>query len=240
VKIRSILLLCLALAAVFGRPASAQTGFLQKTIDYNGASTKYVVYVPATYDATKPAPTILFLHGAGETGTDGWKQVAVGIGPAVLLDAPRWDFLVVFPQKPPGEQRGWIAHEKLILDILDKTRKEYAVDPSRLYCTGLSMGGAGTWALAAKHPNLFAAIAPICGPGDSATASVLKDLPIWAFYGDQDRAESIQRCRDLVEAVKTAGGAPKFTLYPGVGHNSWDKAYREEKLYDWFMQHRKP
>src|SRR5688572_7819514 len=148
-RLHPTLLVCLVLVAGSAQKAAAQTGFLQKTIEYNGKPTRYVVYVPAGYDPARPMPAILFLHGAGETGTDGWKQVAVGLGPAIMLAAEQWNFLVVFPQKPPSEQRGWIAHEKLILDVLDRTRKEYSIDPARLYCTGLSMGGAGTWALAA-------------------------------------------------------------------------------------------
>jgi predicted peptidase len=217
----------------------AETGFLDKTIDYNGSATKYVVWVPKGYSPEKPHPTILFLHGAGETGTDGQKQVAVGLGPAIKLAPDAWNFIAIFPQAPPaGEVRGrWIAHEKLLLDILEKTRKEYKVDEKRLYCTGLSMGGMGTWALACKHPTLFAAIAPICGSGDPAQAAKIKDLPTWNFHGDQDKAVPLARSQDMIKAIEAAGGKPKFTVYPGVGHNSWDKAYREEKLHEWFLQH---
>ncbi len=215
--------------------AHAQTGFLQKTIEVGGKPTRYVVYVPATYDAAKPTPTILFLHGSGETGADGWKQVAVGLGPAIMLNADRWNYLVIFPQKPPSEQRGWIAFEQLMLDVIAQTKKEYNVDASRLYCTGLSMGGAGTMALANKHPQLFAAIAPMCGGGDPAYAPNLK-MPLWYFYGDQDGAAGIERCNAMLAAITAAGGNAKLTLYPGVGHNCWDKAYRDEKLHDWFVQ----
>ncbi len=228
-------LACLA----FAGQEAGKTGFLDRQIDHEGVTVKYVVYVPPTYDAAKPAPAILFLHGAGETGTDGQRQAAVGLGPAVRQNAEAWKFIILFPQKPPTGGRGWIAHEKLILAMLEKTRKEYSVDASRLYCTGLSMGGMGTWALAAKHPDLFAAIAPICGGGDPATADRLKSIPIWNFHGDQDKAVPIARSQSMIDAIKAAGGNPKFTIYPGVGHNSWDKAYREEKLHEWFLQHRK-
>lgn len=215
-----------------------ETGFLDKTIEYNGTATKYVVYVPKGYSAEKPHPTILFLHGSGEQGTDGQKQATVGLGNAIRKAEDKWNFIVVFPQKPPG-RGGFTEHEKLILDILEKTKKEYKVDESRLYITGLSMGGMGTWTLTCKHPTMFAAAAPICGGGNPADAAKIKDLPIWNFHGDKDTAVPIKRSQDMIDAVKAAGGNPKFTIYPGVGHNSWDKAYQEEKLHDWFLEHKR-
>jgi predicted peptidase len=217
---------------------SQETGFIDKTIDYNGAPVKYVVYVPKGYKAETPHPTILFLHGSGEQGADGQKQVAVGLGPAIRKAEDKWNYLVVFPQKPQG-RGGFMEHEKLILDILEKTKKEYKVDEKRLYCTGLSMGGMGTWALACKHPGLFAAIAPVCGGGNPAEAPKIKDLPTWNFHGDKDTAVPIKRSQDMIDAIKAAGGDPKFTIYPGVGHNSWDKAYQEESLHEWFVKHSK-
>ena len=234
--------LMLTMGVLMSTAAHAQSGLLQKTVDVDGKAAKYVVYVPATYDKSKPHPTILFLHGAGETGTDGWKQVAVGIGPAILLNADKWNFLVIFPQRQPTADpvlRGWITQEKMVLAILDATKREYNVDATRLYCTGLSMGGFGTWALAAKNPKLFAAIAPICGGGDPTTAAALKDIPTWNFHGDADNVVPIARSQQMIDALKTTGADPKFTIYPGIGHNSWDKAYREEKLYEWFLQYQR-
>lgn len=218
------------------------SGFVDKTIDYKGTPTKYVVYVPKEYRSGTPHPAILFLHGAGETGTDGRKQTAVGLGPAIRQAPAAWNFIVLFPQAPPtgAVRERWMAHEELVLAILEAARKEYSIDETRLYATGLSMGGFGTWRLAAKHPKLFAAIAPICGGGDPAEAARLKDVPIWAFHGDQDKAVPHTLSVQMVEAVKAAGGNPKLTIYPGVGHNSWDKAYREENLAEWFLRHRRP
>jgi predicted peptidase len=218
--------------------APVESGFVDKTIEYNGATVKYVVYVPKAYNAEKPHPAILFLHGSGEQGDDGQKQVAVGLGPAIKKAEEKWNYLVIFPQKPKGPG-GFGSHEKLILDILEKTKKEYKVDEKRLYCTGLSMGGMGTWGLALKYPDLFAAIAPVCGRGDPSQAAKIKDLPTWNFHGDKDNAVPIKGSQDMIDAIKAAGGNPKFTIYPGVGHNSWDKAYNEEKLEEWFVQHAK-
>lgn len=225
----------LALAALVGA-APGESGFLDKTIEYNGAEVKYVVFVPKGYDPEKPHPTILFLHGSGEQGDDGKKQATQGLGNAIKLAEDKWNFIVIFPQKPKG-RGGFSEHEKLILDILAKTKKEYQVDEKRLYITGLSMGGYGTWMLTCKYPAMFAAAAPICGGGNPAEAEKIKDLPIWNFHGDKDTAVPIKKSQDMIDALKAAGGNPKFTIYPGVGHNSWDKAYREENLPEWFLRH---
>ncbi len=233
--------LTLALAATAAALMGAKpedTGFLDKTIEYNGAQVKYVVYVPKGYSPEKPLPSILFLHGAGEQGDDGKKQASVGLGAAIKLAEDQWNFIVMFPQKPPG-RGGFMDHEKLILDIVEKTNKEYKIDEKRQYITGLSMGGMGTWSLICKYPEKWAAAAPVCGHGNPADAPKIKDLPIWNFHGDKDNAVNIKGSQDMIDAIKAAGGMPKFTIYPGVGHNSWDKAYREEKLNEWFLTHAK-
>jgi predicted peptidase len=227
----------LILAACLGS-GPVESGFLDKTIDYNGATVKYVVYVPKDYSPEKPHPAILFLHGSGEQGDDGKKQAEVGLGSAIRMAEDKWNYIVMFPQKPKG--KGWFMdHEKLILDVIEKTKKEYKIDDKRLYITGLSMGGFGTWSLICKYPDMFAAAAPVCGGGNPADAAKIKDLPIWNFHGDKDNAVPIKRSQEMIDALKAAGGTPKFTIYPGVGHNSWDKAYRDEKLYEWFLQYSK-
>ncbi len=123
--------------------------------------------------------------------------------------------------------------------MLDATKRDYNVDTTRLYLTGLSQGGYGTWAIGARHPDLFAAIAPICGGGNTSDAAAYKNLPVWAFHGDADPVVPPKNSQEMVDAVKAAGGDAKLTLYPGVGHDSWDKAYREAGLYDWFLKYRR-
>ena len=233
---KTMLALALALSCLAAAPAR-ESGFLDKTIEHEGATVKYVVYVPKAYNPEKPHPTILFLHGAGERGDDGQVQAKVGLGPAIKKAEEKWNYIVIFPQVPKG--KNFTDIEKLVLAMIDKTKKEYKVDEKRLYCTGLSMGGMGTWFLACKYPDLFAAVAPICGRGNPADAAKIKDLPIWNFHGDKDTAVNIKGSQDMIDAIKAAGGSPKFTIYPGVGHNSWDKAYNEEKLEEWFSQHAK-
>ncbi len=225
-------------AAFRGEAAALSTGFLTKTIKQGGEEYKYVVYVPADYDGSKPYPTIVFLNGAGECGRDGLKHVATGLGPAIMKDASKWPFLVLFPQKPTVRSN-WEDHDALVMAMLDKTKAEYKVDTSRLYLTGLSQGGHGTWTIGAKHPDMFAALAPVCGWSDTSTASTLKPLPIWCFHGEADPTVKVEKSHEMVDAVKAAGGDVKLTTYPGVGHNSWDNAYGKEDLGAWFLQHTK-
>ena len=121
--------------------------------------------------------------------------------------------------------------------ILKKAGGEFNIDASRLYLTGLSQGGHGTWTIAAKHPDLFAAIAPVCGWADEDVAKKAAKLPIWTFHGDKDEAVDIECSQNMEKWITAAGGTCKLTVYPGVGHNSWDNAYRNETLGQWFLEH---
>lgn len=222
-----------------------QTGFIDKTFkNADGTASPYVVFVPKSYDGTKEYPIILFLHGAGETKNpkakkEGKMPVEVGIGPAIKTREKDFPFIVVIPR---AEGFGWgadTANARRALAMLDATMKEYKVDPKRQYLTGLSMGGFGTWSIAAAHPKRWAAIAPVCGGGNPKDAEKIKDVPTWVFHGDADPAVPVQRSRDMVEALKKAGGKPKYDEYPGVGHNSWDKAYGTDELYRWMLEQKK-
>jgi poly(3-hydroxybutyrate) depolymerase len=129
---------------------------------------------------------------------------------------------------------------RLTLAALEGVRKEFNLDPKRLYITGLSMRSYGTWDVIARHPTLFAAAVPVCGGGDEASAARIKDLPIWCFHGGADKTVPPERSRNMIEALKQAGGTPKYTEYPGVGHNSWDKAYAEPELPKWLFAQQRP
>lgn len=212
-----------------------ERGFLRRAIEHGGVERRYAVYVPDSYDPAVPSPAILFLHGRGEEGTDGWSQVAVGLGPAVMLEPRRWPFLIVFPQKP-RDRAGWLEYGPLALGALDRAREEWSVDPSRVYLTGVSMGGFGTWTLPPRHPGLFAALAPVCGGGDPEEAPDLVDVPIWAFHGSDDRVVPLRHSQRMVQAVRAAGGDPRLTVYPGVGHASWEPAYRTRALPEWLLE----
>lgn len=212
-----------------------ETGFLDRKIEAEGGTRPYVVYVPDDYSPDRAWPLIVFLYGAGERGSDGLRQIAIGLGTAVMVDRAQWPFVILFPQCPVGVH--WISQEEALLEMMRQTQDAYNMDPEKFYLTGLSMGGFGTWAFGAKHTELFAAFAPICGGGDPSMVSGFKDKPIWAFHGDGDTVVPPERTVAMVEAVRAAGADVRLTLLPGVGHNSWDTAYREHGLAKWFLQH---
>lgn len=216
------------------------TGFLNRAVKQDGQSYPYVVYVPRNYDKNQKWPVILFLHGAGERGDDGLKQSEVGLGRAVRMHPERFPALVVMPQCP--EKQWWDAKgAKAALKALDEVVDKYSGDRSRLYLTGLSMGGYGSWTIASDKPEMFAAVAPICGGGDpKAMAERLKGLPLWVFHGDADPAVPVARSREMVEAIKSAGSTViKYTEMPGVQHNSWDAAYENPEFATWLFAQRR-
>jgi predicted peptidase len=238
-------LLTVALGLTIAMSArAAEAGFLDKTYEApDGTAYKYVLFVPHDYKKGTPTPTILFLHGAGETKGGKKMPVEVGIGPDIKKREKSFPFITIIPQAPV---RGWQAggqSAKMALGILDQVEKEYTVDPKRVYLTGLSMGGFGTWSLAAEMPDKWAAIVPICGGvrgnTQKETAEKIKSIPTWVFHGDKDPAVPVQQSRDMVEAIKKAGGEPKYTEYPGVAHNSWEKAYDTDELYEWLLKQKK-
>jgi predicted peptidase len=227
-----------------GKP---KTGFVDKTFkNADGTESPYVVFVPHNYDGTKEYPVILFLHGAGETKQTnpkakkgGKMPVEVGIGPAIKTREKTFPFITIIPR---AEGFGWQAdgpNGKRAVAMLDEVMKEYKIDAKRQYLTGLSMGGSGTWSLAAAHPDRWAAIAPICFGGNPATAEKIKDIPCWCFLGDQDSKQLVEGTRAMVAALEKAGGKPRFTEYKWVGHDSWDPAYATNQLYAWLLQQSK-
>jgi predicted peptidase len=238
---------------------SIQTGFLDRTIDMAGSSYRYQVYVPSSYTPSSRWPVILFLHGAGERGRDGLVQTQVGLGAAIRQHPSRYPAIVVFPQAPPDSL--WVGvPAQAAMAALEKTTVEFQTDPDRIYLTGLSMGGNGTWYLAYRNPSKFAAVVPICGwvapfnpwvarvetvvPGDSvapfgAMARRLARVPVWIFHGEEDGAVPVDQSRQAATALMSADAAVQFTELPGVGHNSWDAAYGSTKFTTWLFQQRR-
>ena len=213
-------------------------GFLHRV--YKGADgkeAKYVVFVPHDYKGDKPYPVILFLHGRGETGMDGERQVKVGLGPAIKKQEKTFGFIAVFPQAQKPSWRADSEDGQRALRILDEVMKQYKTDAKRVYLTGLSMGGSGTWSMAIKHPNRWAAIVPICGWGDPNQADAIKKVPCWCFHGDADKAVAVEKSRHMIRALKAASGDPKYTEYPGVDHRGgWENAYATPELYEWLLK----
>ena len=225
--------------------AEKEFGFINRVFKGPDGEAKFVVFLPHDYDpkGSKEYPVILFLHGMGESGADGINQTKVGIGQAIKKKAKTFHFIVIFPQ---SQKRNWKADSadgKRALAILDEVLKTYKTDPKRIYLTGLSMGGFGTWSMANAFPERWAAIAPVCGgvyPKEKieSIAAKIKDIPCWCFHGDADKAVPVKFSQGMIAALKTAGAAPRYDEYAGVGHNSWDRAYGTAELYDWFLQHK--
>jgi predicted peptidase len=216
---------------------SMNTGFINKTIHEGKDARRYVVYVPREYDPAKAWPLVVFLHGAGERGNDGLAQSEVGLGRAIRLWPDRFPCVVVMPQCPEGVW--WDGAIQDIDAVYEAALRDYNIDRSRIYLTGLSMGGFGTWQYGAAHADRFAALMPICGGGKVEDAPKLASVPIWAFHGAKDEVVSVEQTRKMVEAVRKAGGKVEFTEYPDLNHNSWDATYSDEKVAAWlFKQHK--
>lgn len=196
----------------------------------------YLLYLPTDFEKKDSWPLVLFLHGAGERGDD-LEKVKVHGPPKLIEEGKSFPFVVISPQCREG--RTWEPVE--LTALVDDAVAKYKIDKDRIYVTGLSMGGFGTWALASYSANRFAAIIPICGGGDTVYAHRLARLPIWVFHGAKDSAVSLKRSEDMVEAVKKNDGNVKFTIYPDAGHDSWTATYDNPEVYEWMLQQtRKP
>lgn len=198
-----------------------------------GGKIKYLYYLPEKYETSNKAwPLILFLHGAGERGKN-FKKVKLHGPPKLIENGKKFQFIVVAPQCPPKQ---WWNNDDLDL-LLNYITENYRVDAKRIYLTGLSMGGYGTWALATEYPNRFAAIAPVCGGGDPLKSETLKHIPIWVFHGAKDEIVPIEKSQEMVDALKALGANVKFTIYPEATHDSWTETYNNPALYRWFLKH---
>jgi predicted peptidase len=217
-----------ALAQTAAIPAQQAKTFEQKIT--TTAKLNYLLSLPADYGKSRKSwPLVLFLHGAGESGSDLAKVKTHGPPKLVEANGP-FPFILVSPQSPG---RGW--NPDVLNALLDSVIKQYRVDKDRVYLTGLSMGGYGTWSLAAAYPEKFAALAPICGGGNPADAAKLARLPIWVFHGGKDPTVPLKRSEEMVEALKAAGDNPKFTVYPEAGHDSWTATYDNPEFYQWLL-----
>lgn len=199
------------------------------------ASLDYLIAMPKGYDPDgDPAPLLLFLHGAGERGDD-LDKIKLHGPPKMIENGHDFPAIVVSPQCPVGTW--WTDHVELLSALLDKLEEQHNIDKDRVYVTGLSMGGYGTFALAAHQPERFAAAVPICGGGSWLEARKLTRLPAWVFHGDADTVIPADESRHMVKYMNArAGEHAKLTIYPGVGHNSWDKAYSDKAMWAWLFE----
>ena len=205
----------------------------------------YLLFTPREYKADgRPWPLLVFLHGLGECGNNELERVKVHGPPKLVESRGDFPFVLVSPQcpPPPGGMKdvptAWKAEQ--LIQLVEHVVNKMNIDQKRVYVTGLSMGGYGTWRLAAAHPERFAAALPICGGGqEQAWAESLRRVPIWAFHGARDAVVPLSESEKMVDAVRRAGGQVQLTVYPDVEHDSWTQTYDNEEVYEWLLSHRK-
>jgi predicted peptidase len=245
-------------ASPSARPA--ETGFLDRSVRVEGEAHAYKVYVPPGFDARRAWPVILFLHGAGEWGTDNVQQIQLGLAPALRAHPERFPVVAVFPQAPRGQV--WLGEQaRVALAALDQAIAEFHGDPGRTYLAGLSMGAYGVWELAYEDPGRWAAIVAVSGglvpPAGwrglvsarpamlqdpdpyVGTAARLRRIPAWLFHGAEDAVVPVTESRRIVAALEQAGAHPRYSEYPGARHNIWDRAFGDPDLPQWLLAQRR-
>lgn len=227
-------LLLLAITATVSAQEKEATGKLhQKLYEKDTTKLDYLLYLPPDYGKEdKPWPLVLFLHGKG----DKLARMKKGGLPAQIERKKEDRFILIAPECPA--EFGWKTKD--VNALLDDVTGKYKVDKDRVYLTGLSMGGFGTWSLGAANPEKFAALAPICGGGNPKSATKLKDLPIWVFHGAKDETVKPEQSERMVKALKDAGSEKvKFTLYPDAKHDSWTATYKNAEFWDWMLKQKR-
>lgn len=222
--------------------------------DTTGKELPYRLMKPDGYDPAKKYPLVIFLHGAGERGTDNDKQLIHCVPQfASKKYREKYPCFLIAPQCP--DEARWVEVDwsamshvqpkepsepgRLTLELIAAIQKEFSIDAKRIYLTGLSMGGFGTWDLLARRPELFAAAVPVCGGADETTAEKIKHIPTWAFHGAKDDVVKPERSQRMIAALEKAGARPWYTEYPDVGHDSWNPAYKDPELFRWLFAQKK-
>lgn len=236
-------LVAVALAAPDSSAADGAGRLVFREVKVKRATHRYAVWLPPGHDPAQRWPALVFLHGSGESGTDGEKPTRVGLGPRLEEHPERWPFVVVFPQKPL-EAEEWEEREDLVFAALDRATREFAIDPKRVGLTGMSQGGHGTWHIGARHAKRWACLAPVCGYGHGSTLGPrLVRMPVWAFHGLRDDVVDPGDTRRILQRIHEhrarAGLGPdgaRMTLFPDANHNSWDPAYAHDSLNVWLRE----
>jgi predicted peptidase len=216
-------------------PSDSYTRGAQVARKMKRGNLNYLFFVPRSYGKDDSAwPLLLFLHGAGERGSDVMRVKKHG-PPKIVENEPDFPFLVASPQCPVGSH--WNPGE--IIGLLDELIESEAVDLVRIYLSGMSMGGYGAWETAIAFPDRFAALAPVCGGGDPRQVARIKHLPVWAFHGEKDDIVPVGATLEMVEALRAAGGNVRMTIYPELAHDSWTETYNNPELYTWLLAQQK-
>ena len=246
----AVILACSAFTSAAAEEHSIEARVFENA---HGDTMPYRIYKPANYNPKTRYPLVLCLHGAGGRGDDNKSR---GTQAFVALSSPsvqkQYPAFLLTPQCPKG--RAWVnasckgsysvsktpisKQMALVLEILHSVNTEFSIDPARIYVSGQSMGGFGTWDIVVRNPKLFAAAVPVCGGADPSQSKSIAHLPIWAFHGEKDTVVPTKGSREMVEALKKAGSKVKYTEYPGVRHNSWTLAWSEEELIAWLFKQR--
>ena len=238
-------------SASIGRAQDVVDGFAARTfVGANDLRMPYRLFVPGAQQRVRPLPIVIYLHGSGGIGTDNLRQISGGntngthvwVSPQAQARHPAF---VMAPQLPTGNRwdnsgaDGIAGYAGLLIEILENLSREFAIDRDRVYLTGQSLGGAGTWDLVTKRPELFAAAVPLCGAGTASRAGAARQVPIWAFHGAKDELVPVAASREMVAALRAAGSALKYTEYAEVGHDVWTVAYVERSLPDWLFDQKR-
>ncbi len=226
-----ILLCCLSYSSVKSADPAPGQQVEQRFKTADSAEVPYLLYLPESYKPGSLLPVMLFLHGRGES--DGPLSVVAKWGPPLLVSrGEKLAYILLSPQCPKEDNWSSATQQTRLTELLHSVVVKFGADKNLIYLTGLSMGGSGSWRMAADHPERFAAVIPICGRGDLKDADSLKSIPIWVFCGDQDQVFKSNEA--LVQAIKQAGSqSVRFTSLENFGHNSWSAAYASPDLYQW-------
>ncbi|MFN3562307.1 MAG: prolyl oligopeptidase family serine peptidase [Chloroherpetonaceae bacterium] len=252
--IRTLPLLVLASVSFSLHAQQENSRFALHFFEHRGLTIPYRLFEPNRDLPNAKFPLVLYLHGAGERGNDGSEIILKNGALDFAKRQSQYPCYIVVPQCP--KEMKWSPYQKelgyyrladtasiiqeLIIALLDSIQMNYAVDTSRVYVAGISMGGFGTWELVMRHPSRFAAAVPICGGGDVTKVHRLKLLPIWVFHGSDDQVIKVQWSRSLVDSLKTLGAPVRYTELPNIGHNAWTPAFATDELYEWLFSQKKP
>jgi len=250
-KLSTLLIVLFCFGSISNSFSQSSLFSFEKYINADGDTLNYRQLV-SDYDPISKYPLVIFLHGSGERGDDNEAQLQWGVmNFASSQNMKMHPSIVIAPQCPKNMSWGNFSKEdmslqpsptepmKLLMELVNESIKNLPVDTNRIYITGLSMGGFGTFDAISRYPDLFAAAVPVCGGGDVSKSASISHIPIWIFHGALDAAVDPVLSRNMVEALTKAGAYPGYTQYPEVGHFSWIAAYSDPMMMEWLYSQRK-